>query len=300
MKDHVITGIIGILTLIIGVLLGYYTDILKEIKKNEIQYIDIEDNSSINTLRKISTKDKGEIKLIWNGVEINAISKISISIHNYTNKDFDKLSLTIALQPDGNDQVEIVDVKGTNENSLEDHTIRNGYPRTDSRGIVTYLIDLGVINRSNSYIPNYNLDFYIKGNNLPKVATSINEKGVKVREFKYSHLYENDYTGKIAPFVTIISITFFYAMLVIFASKYIKKKQLKNYAIYTNELSAYLRNSNNAIKDELADKIDEISLDIVHQLRISAWKNLSAVDKLLNRKKPEKKDLIEELTKVSS
>ena len=299
MKDHIISAIIGLLTLVIGVLFGYYADIFKENRKNEIQYIDIESISSKNTLRKISTKDKGEIKLIWNGNEIDAISKIAVSLYNFSSKDFDNLPLHVSFHPNSSQNIQIVNIQGANESNIEDHKVRDGYPKTDSKGIVTYIFDLGVINRTNNFRPSYTIEFLITGNDLPEAIPSINKKGVKVRKLDYSRLYENDPFTIIVPLAASISLLLIYVGLVVFLIKLQKKIALRKYARYANVLSTYFLDKNQVIKDEHIGRVDQISIDIVHELRSSAWNSLSWIDRLFKRRPPEKKELEEELSNIS-
>lgn len=296
MRDHAITAIISILTLIIGALLGYYLDTFKDAKKNQLQYLDIRTVSNKDVLRKLSTKNNGEVNLTWGENVIDSVSKITIDVYNFSDKDFDNIPLYIDLSTNDNSKLEIIDIQGENESGIESHKIIKGYPKSHSQKSVRYGINLDIVNRSNTYDPSYRISFLIKGSNIPTVLAKVNKKGIKSQEFSRFKFDDKSLLEKYLPFIIIGFFTIAYAWLLVFLIKHGRKKTLKRY----RETIPYLTEKLSDINFSESSN-DDIAKLFVHYFRVIRWEKLSKLDKLIfETDRPKIEELDEELTSQSN
>lgn len=295
MKDHAITAVIGFLTLIIGSLLGYYVDLFKDDRKNQVQYLDIRTESNKAILRKLSTKNNGEVNLTWNGNLIDSVSKITVDIYNFSNKDFEDVPVFIDLALESGKKVEIIDIQGEGESGVEDHQYIDGYPKNTSDNSSIYGVNIEIINRTTSYKPGYRLNFLIKGAEIPSISVSARKKGIKSQGFTSFKFDEKSFIEKYLPFIIIIIFTVAYISFFVWLLKHSKKRALRRYGELVPYISDHLDNLQNNSGDNA-----EVSKGIIQALREFRWGKLDRVDRLIfQRKKPAIEELEEELNRVA-
>jgi hypothetical protein len=230
MKNHAVTAVVGIFTLAIGLLLGYYLDLIKDEKKNKIQYLDIHTEARKDLLRKLATKNNGDVNLTWNGNAIDSVSKIFVVIHNYSDKDFEHVPVFIELLSKSGKKIEVIDVQGVGDYGIEGHGIIDGYPQNKSESNILYGIDIGIINRSVGYSASYTISFLIKGSEIPTISANVMKKGIKSQDLTRFQLVEESIAEKHYPYVIIIVIAILLISFCMYGVIYTKKKHLSDIA----------------------------------------------------------------------
>jgi hypothetical protein len=291
MKGHIVTAIIGILTLIIGALLGYYVDIFKDEQKNQMKFLDVRVATNKAVLRKLTTKDNENVTLTWKNNEIEAVSKITVEIYNFSKQDFEKVPLFINFQNNDTNQIEVIDIQGESDSGIEGHIKKVGFPKLTISNSKKYGYEIDILNRANGYKPSYSISFLIKGSKLPKVEVSINKKGVKSREFTIYRLNDESIWDTVTPILVGLAIIGFYIVLLFYVIRFGKKRAIKRYRELVPFVSDKLKSSGMP-----EDKLEEKSIQLVQDIRLFHWNKLGKMDKKITDK-PQMEELESELTR---
>lgn len=294
MKNHIATFLISLSMLLIGAFLGYYTDILKDKSKNKIQYLDVKATKIAESLKEISTENGKNIELRWNGKNISSVSELIIDFYNFSDVDFDGIPVYLdVFHPFGFEQKDIISIRGSNSKGIEDHLIMDGYPKALNNGSIRYAFKLGVLNRAttSSYDSAYKINILLTGSLVPDATVSINQKGVEKRDFDPSRFIElqRDYKKDAILIFLPIMLTLFFIWLTIRDKKDTLKYFIGLSKIYQDYL---IKNANNLdLKNEQV--INNLSIDLVQEIRLDIWRNKSKIDKLLLYRSPPKREELE-------
>lgn len=185
------TFLFGVALLIIGALVGHFVLQYQSQNSERLRYLDVQKLPEENILKTPATLTTA-IEYTVNKKPILGLSSIRIRIFNFTDRDYEKVPVTITLKSKNNDALSIISKRAVGEGDLETsiETVKESTDQPDKK-YYKASYNVKILNRNTQLTPAFDVVYFVEGNEPPGVdSVQIDFKGVKTRDFEYKHYYE--------------------------------------------------------------------------------------------------------------
>lgn len=187
------TIIVSVITLIIGVFIGLYSDTFKTKTKFGLQHIDLK-TSSADGFLKLPSIAPNDLNITWKQQAVKSISSLSFQIYNFSLKNFENVPFVLILEhpkPYFGLDLDLIASKITGEYDREDLISAVETTRLDDQKIKITFNAL-LLNQATLKTPNIRANFLVKGPESPKFKIYIDKKGLKFQKFSRNHASDGD------------------------------------------------------------------------------------------------------------
>jgi len=256
---------------------------------SEIPYFDkiITVETSIISKQDLLNHD---VKILVDGKEVEKISKLNISLLNFSNKSYPNVKVSVTLNSEKNVQV-------ISENALDE----NDKKLLDEEKIKldnTFIFNVPIVKRTDTFKKFFTMTIFYKGDykfSLDDVIITIPNAEPKIRDYSAEHrpnyLFEIIKVVALIIFGSIFGIVGFslFVVVVLFLISYLfrnadikaNKKYAKRLFIITEGISVF---------DNIDDtKRKEIIVDLLYQNRMEIWGEMNWLMRLLEANSEPKK-----------
>lgn len=294
MKDYIAPIITNLIVLTCGAFLGMYIEDHRAVKREAIQYIDVETEPRTGVLSKILTLSKS-VEIISNGKSVNSISAVCARLYNFSSKDFEKVPVYITLTPDDQSSLNVITQHVIGETGLTDTILElKDLKRPINSKAAKFGYEIKTLNRSEGIKPVFEATYFLEGDVHPKVNVRIEKAGVKDREFSYSNFYKISPLEQIIPIIAAVVFITLYLGFLVWVAKYGRKKALEKYKLLAKSLKDELTNPENKLGISNLDAVPSAAKKIVQMVRKDRWNRNDKIYRLIFRKlEPKLEDLNE-------
>ncbi|MBI5748011.1 MAG: hypothetical protein HZA00_02720 [Nitrospinae bacterium] len=276
----------NILLIGIGAIFSHFGQQYYYAYENQIQYLDYKIEQSIGFLSKPNLPDH-DVKIMVDDKVTETLSKFTISIFNYSDKDYSNVPIYINIITKDGKKTSVIGEYAVGENNIPEmiKKIPNLEPNHEKE-VIRYGYNLSSVNRTEKLSPVFQVNFLIEGKEIPDIKVYTNYAGLKIREFDYnniSHFKNIKLKQLVLLLVIIVGGSLGYIILIallirlinlFFPTKKIKQKQVEK---LTNSLSQKLsinQLSENQRRDIIADIIyqqDKNKWDRINKNKLIRW-----------------------------
>lgn len=156
--------------------------------ENQIQYLDYKIEQNIGFLSKPNLPDH-DVKIMVDDKVTETLSKFTISIFNYSDKDYSNVPIYINIITKDGKKPLVIGEYAVGENDIPESIkkVPNLEP-IHRKDVVRYGYTLSSVNRTEKLSPVFQANFLIEGKESPEMEIYTNYTGLKIREFDYDHV----------------------------------------------------------------------------------------------------------------
>lgn len=287
LKNMLLLGIGAIFTFLVQ----YYSTY-----ENQILYLDYKIEQNIGFLSKPNLPDH-DVKIMVDDKVTETLSKFTISIFNYSDKDYSNVPIYINIITKDGKKPLAVGEYAVGENGIPE-TIKKISNLEPIRGkdVVRYGYTLSSVNRTEKLSPVFQANFLIEGNEALDIEVSTNYTGLKIREFDYNHIpYFKSFKRKqlVISIAIIVIFILIYLIVIVVIGRLInllpRKKKIKQVRELIDVLSP-----NSFISQLSEDQRKVLIADILYQQDKNKWNRTNKLVRWLRgEKEPDRNQYIE-------
>ncbi|MCP4549724.1 MAG: hypothetical protein GY835_24980 [bacterium] len=267
----------AVLLLVVGAAIGYWVEGYRSRAQNRIRFLDQEIRTSKSVL-SLPALPGQKLEVLLNGSKIGHMTKVTVTLHNWEDKDFIDVPVYITLRPKGGEELKVI----TKDAYIGDKKARDGVSelrqvksplKAESR---KFGFKIHTANRSSFREGYAEMLFYLEGVVEPEVDVSINKSGLCLRPLDYEHYNKRNADSEkllivavpVAAFVLPICGLYW---IVQFARRHEARRRTAN----LDAMIEAIRTKSVAAPDE------QTARDLLYELARIEYERLSAVDKWL-------------------
>ena len=289
----IIQLLVGLVVLTVGTVVGVYVEKHNAEESGKTRFLDVDiDTSNLLSAPVIPGK---KLEVLLDGTKITNLSRLDITIHNFSDKDYEKVPVYLELIPNEGERFSLIAEEAVGSGAIPEaiEIIKVQPSKTKGAHRVGYLIN--TVNRSTgNRSPEFKATFLLIGD-TPNVSVETDKKGIETRKLSYLSYRDNEsLQERISTVLIIIGVivgtVLLYGLLIFALSRVLKSQQKKQQLKFKIWLEAKL--ANNDIKQDMYDgeflsekKLSENYIEFVKEYRWDTTKP-KFLRKLLALEKP--------------
>ncbi len=181
-KEHIAKFVGGLVLVIVGFLINVWWNY----DQSKIQYLDY-NVSTYQSILKGAREVGDTIKFTVNGKEVDDISELDISFHNYSRTDFENIDVFVDFN--GSYYKKVLSVNYFDQNSSKELISEIAAQGKEKDHRTKYGYTVKMINRRED-TPGFSIKFLFDGDYIPDYKIYVNKSGVDVRPYsKYNYTF---------------------------------------------------------------------------------------------------------------
>lgn len=177
---------ISLLLLIAGTFLGYVVQKYLEDESRKIRYLDRDIDIDRNIISWPSVLGP-KLKIHLEEKSIENLSRVSVTIHNFTDNDFSDVPVFVELIPYSNEELNIVGKEVLGSKGLPEAIVPIDGVKPSNSGGERFGYKINAANRVEE--PVFRASYLVVGNSISKVKVETDKAGLEFREFSYMNAY---------------------------------------------------------------------------------------------------------------
>lgn len=274
MKSTFTQILVGIVVLVVGTFVGTVVEKYRSESEGRIRYLDKEVSKRKSILSRPRIPGKN-LQVILDGNPIENLSQVTISIFNYSDKDYSQVPVYVELIPSSDKPIQIIGERAVGANDLPEAvaSIKN-VKSSEVTGGLRYGYEIKNVNRTHDFDFKYafHVSYLLLGEELPNIKVNTDSKGLRLRDFSYGHLYRDSWVEiSLTILIPIFGVAAYVLILFLTLRDARKKKKEKDEKLKEN-LKASLGDPQ--IREELGvepQKVADLAIYFVRFIQKFRW-----------------------------